>query len=78
MKDAELVALEQLQQRWCHEDALCSLPEGVQEPPIIHWTAMHPVPLPQWRTTIACQGFRIRSSMTILISRALSAQHLPP
>ncbi|CAK0773544.1 hypothetical protein CVIRNUC_004076 [Coccomyxa viridis] len=28
-------------------DALCSLPGDVQEPPIIHWTAMHPVPLPQ-------------------------------
>ena len=26
---------------------LCSLPEDMQEPPIIHWTAMHPVPLPQ-------------------------------
>ena len=38
---------EQFQQRWCHGDALCSLPEDVQEPPIIHWTAMHPVPLPQ-------------------------------
>ena len=31
---------EQFQQRWCHVDALCSLPEDVQEPPIIHWTAM--------------------------------------
>ena len=38
---------EQFQQRWCHGDALCSLPEDMQEPPIIHWTAMHPVPLPQ-------------------------------
>ena len=38
---------EQFQQRWCHGHALCSLPEDVQEPPIIHWTAMHPVPLPQ-------------------------------
>ena len=38
---------EQFQQRWCHADALCSLPEDMQEPPIIHWTAMHPVPLPQ-------------------------------
>ena len=38
---------EQFQQRWCHGDALCSLPEDVQEPPIIHWTALHPVPLPQ-------------------------------
>ena len=38
---------EQFQQRWCHGDALCSLPGDVQEPPIIHWTAMHPVPLPQ-------------------------------
>ena len=28
-------------------DALCSLPEDVQELLIIHWTAMHPVPLPQ-------------------------------
>ena len=38
---------EQFQQRWCHGDALCSLPEDVQEPPIIHLTATHPVPLPQ-------------------------------
>ena len=38
---------EHFQQRWCHGDALCSLPEDMQEPPIIHWTAMHPVPLPQ-------------------------------
>ena len=38
---------EHFQQRWCHGHALCSLPEDVQEPPIIHWTAMHPVPLPQ-------------------------------
>ena len=38
---------EQFQQRWCHGDALCSLPEDMQEPPIIQWTAMHPVPLPQ-------------------------------
>ena len=29
------------------KNALCSLPEDVQEPPIIHWTALHPVPLPQ-------------------------------
>ena len=35
------------QQRWRHGDALCSLPEGVQEPLIIHWTAMHPVLLPR-------------------------------
>ena len=38
---------ERFQQRWCHGDGLCSLPEDVQEPPIIHWTAVHPVPLPQ-------------------------------
>ena len=38
---------EHFQQRWCHGDALCSLPEDMQEAPIIHWTAMHPVPLPQ-------------------------------
>ena len=38
---------EQFQQHWCHGDALCSLPEDMQEPPIIHWTAMHPVSLPQ-------------------------------
>ena len=25
---------EQFQQRWCHGDALCSLAEDMQEPPI--------------------------------------------
>ena len=32
---------------WLGGDPLCSLPEDVQEPPIIYWTALHPVPLPQ-------------------------------
>ena len=37
---------EQFQQRWCHGDVLCSLPEDMEEPSHIHWTAAHPVPLP--------------------------------
>ena len=40
---------EQYQQRWCHGDVLCSLPEDMEEPPHIHWTAAHPVPLPAQR-----------------------------
>ena len=29
---------EQFQQRWCHGDALCSLPEDAQEPPIFYFS----------------------------------------
>ena len=34
------------QSRWCHEEVLCSRPAEVTEPPHMHWTAAHPVPLP--------------------------------
>ena len=40
------MAQEQFQQRRCHGDVLCSLPEDVEEPPNIRGTATHPVSLP--------------------------------
>ena len=30
---------EQFQQRWCYKKVFCSLPEDMEEPPHIHWTA---------------------------------------
>ncbi|CAL5222518.1 g4893 [Coccomyxa viridis] len=38
---------EAFQSRWCHEEVLCSRPAEVTEPPHMHWTAAHPVPLPR-------------------------------
>ena len=38
---------EVFQSRWCHEEVLCSRPAEVIEPPHMHWTAAHPVPLPR-------------------------------
>ena len=38
---------EVFQGRWCHEEVLCSMPAEVIEPPHMHWTAAHPVPLPR-------------------------------
>ena len=40
------MSAQQFQQRWCHADILCSLPADEGDPPLIHWTAAHPVPLP--------------------------------
>ena len=36
---------EAFQNRWCHGEVLCSRPAEVTEPPRMHWTAAHPVPL---------------------------------
>ncbi|CAL5225233.1 g8021 [Coccomyxa viridis] len=38
---------EAFQSRWCHGEVLCSRPAEVTEPPHMHWTAAHPVPLPR-------------------------------
>jgi hypothetical protein len=40
------LSAEAYQSRWCHRDVLCSLPALETEPPLMHWTAAHPVPLP--------------------------------
>ena len=37
---------EAFQSRWCHGEVLCSRPAEEQEPPHMHWSAAHPVPLP--------------------------------
>ena len=40
------LSAEEFRSRWCHHDVLCSPSAEETEPPRMHWTAAHPVPLP--------------------------------